>query len=728
MKTTTTEESLTGLIERVTFHSEETGFAVLRVKVNGQRDLVTVVGNLANVSAGEYLDCQGSWFTDREYGLQFKATQIRVAMPSTLEGIQKYLGSGLIKGVGPHFAKQLVEAFGQEVFDIIESEPNRLMELPGIGQGRRDKVIESWQDQKIIRKIMVFLQSHGVGTARAVRIYKTYGDKAIEVVQQNPYRLAHDIRGIGFKTADVLATRLGIPKDSLVRAQAGIRHVLQEHCDSGHCAMGLEALINTSVEILDIPEKVIEEAIDTQQKEKTIFVETSGGEQRVFPANLYHAELGVIRQLDRLLSQRVDWMSSVDTHIAIGWVEKKTQLELSRTQKEALRVALKNKVVIITGGPGVGKTTLVNSILTFMKTKVDKIMLAAPTGRAAKRLSESAQLEAKTLHRLLEFDPKTYQFRHNEDRSLDADYVVVDEVSMVDITMMHHLLKAIPDQAVLLLVGDVDQLPSVGSGAVLSDLIQSDKIPTVCLTEIFRQAKTSQIIVNAHRVNQGYMPKLESEPDGKSDFYFIPGDTPEEIQEKLLHVVVQRIPKRFSFDPIKDIQVLVPMNRGGLGARALNILLQQKLNPKGKHPVVRFGNTYAEGDKVIQTVNNYQREVFNGDIGHIQDIDTEEGLVKVSFDERVVEYDLSDLDELSLAYATTIHKAQGSEYPVVVMPIAMQHFMLLEKNLLYTGITRGKSLVVIIGQKKALGMAVKTLRSNQRMTGLLERLEALKTL
>jgi exodeoxyribonuclease V alpha subunit len=596
------------------------------------------------------------------------------------------------------------------------------MELQGIGQYRKDKVVKSWQDQKIIRGIIVFLQSHGVGTARAVRIYKTYGQQSIAKVRKNPYRLALDIRGIGFKTADALADRLGIHKQSAMRAEAGVRHVLQENCNDGHCAMKLDKFQENASALLDIPKDIIIQAIEAEKKEGRLVEELIEGEPAIFLAGFYRAETGIVQHLKRLLNAKTTWKNDIEIEKAIPWVEEKTELKLSSTQKEALRMALQNKVVIITGGPGVGKTTLVNSILKIIRIKTRNILLCAPTGRAAKRLSDSTGLEAKTLHRILEFDPQGYGFRRNETHPLEADLIVVDEMSMIDITMMHNLLKAVPDSAGLMLVGDVDQLPSVGPGAVLANLIESEKIPTVQLTEIFRQAKASQIVVNAHRINQGYSPKVQEATSELSDFYFIEADTPELIHEKLMHVVTERIPLRFKFDPIRHIQVLVPMNRGGLGARALNIDLQKRLNPNGRNPISRFGFTFAEGDKVIQTINNYNKEVFNGDIGFITNIDEESGLLNILFEDRLVEYEVDELDELALAYATTVHKSQGSEYPAVVIPIAMQHYMLLERNLLYTGVTRGKSLVVIIGQKKALGMAVRTVRSTKRLTNLTSRL------
>lgn len=729
-QSTSTVEMLSGSVERVTFHSEESGFCVLKVKTKSQRELITVIGSSASVSPGEYIDCTGVWINDREYGLQFKADQLRVVMPSTLEGIEKYLGSGLIKGIGIHFAKQLVQAFGTQVFTIIEAHPERLTELPGIGPSRRDKVVKSWQDQKIIREIIVFLQSHGIGTARAVRIYKTYGQQSIEKVRENPYRLALDIRGIGFKTADGLAERLGIPRDSMIRAQAGVRHILQEHSGNGHCALATHTLITETSELLTIPSDTILTAITQEQKEGRLIAELIEGEPSHFLTGFYRAEVSVAGHLQRLLQSEAWWVGNIDLDKAIAWVEDKTKLQLSMTQQQALKMALQNKVTIITGGPGVGKTTLVNSILKIIRAKTRKVVLCAPTGRAAKRLSDSTGLEAKTLHRLLEFDPQNYGFKRNETNPLEADLVVVDEMSMVDLLMMQNLLKAIPDSAGLLMVGDVDQLPSVGPGAVLANLIDSQMISTVRLTEIFRQAKASQIVVNAHRINRGKLPRYQQGgpiATELTDFYFIPAETPELIHEKLMQVVTERIPQRFHLDPVRQIQVLVPMNRGGLGVRALNIDLQKRLNPAGKNPMTRFGSTYATGDKVIQTVNNYQKEVFNGDIGFITNIDEETGVMEILFEGRLIEYETDELDELSLAYATTIHKAQGSEYPAVVIPIATQHFTLLERNLLYTGVTRGKSLVVIVGQLKALGMAVRTVRSTKRVTNLTARLASFET-
>src|SRR5713101_4182566 len=714
-----TTEHVTGAVERVTFHSEETALCVLRVKVRGHRDLVTVVGTAATITPGEYVESQGWWVTGRTHGLQFKTQALRVVPPSTLEGIEKYLGSGMVKGIGPHFAKKLVHAFGEQVFDVIEQTPERLTDLDGIGPKRKQRVVEAWEAQKIIREIMVFLHSHGVGTARAVRIYKTYGNEAIVKLRENPYRLALDIHGIGFKTADALAQRLGIPRDAVIRAQAGVRHVLQEFAEDGHCAVHYEELIETATTLLEIPVTIIEQAVELECQEDHLIAEDIDGKPCLFLTPLHRAEVGVASHLLRLLYGDLPW-GQIDAARAIPWVEQKTGRTLSPSQRDAVAMALGSKVTVITGGPGVGKTTIVTSILQILQAKKIDVLLCAPTGRAAKRLTETTGLEAKTIHRLLEFDPTSMGFVHGHTNPLRADLVVVDEVSMVDIVLMSQLLRAMPDHAAVLLVGDVDQLPSVGPGAVLADIISSERIPTVRLTEIFRQAATSQIIVNAHRMNQGQLPLMRE--DGDSDFYVIPADNPEEIQTKLLRVMTERIPQRFGLDPIRDIQVLTPMNRGSLGARALNAVLQQTLNPEATPRITRFGWTYAPGDKVIQTVNNYEKDVYNGDIRQSSVCSAEKGQVAIDFEGRLVTYDVGELDEVALAYAATVHKSQGSEYPVVVIPLATQHYPMLARNLLYTGVTRGKQLVVVIGQPRAMSIAVRNVRSVQRLTNLAARL------
>ena len=711
---------LAGSVERVTFHSPESGFCVLRLKVRGERDLVTVIGSAATVTPGEYCECEGVWVNDREHGLQFKALTLRVIPPATLEGIERYLGSGMVKGIGPHFARKLVHAFGERVFDIIEDNPDRLLELPGIGPKRRERVTRAWAEQKVIREIMVFLQSHGVGTARAVRIYKTYGDQAVEKVRENPYRLALDIHGIGFKTADAVAQRLGFATDSPQRAQAGVRHTLQEIAGQGHCAAFHEDLTATAVKLLEIPAPIVDTAIAAELGEGNLTAETIAERPALFLTPLFRAEQGVALGLTRLQRLPPPW-GAIDAEVAIPWVEGRTGLALSTSQRAAVAMAISGKVGVITGGPGVGKTTVVNSILRILRAKGVEVLLCAPTGRAAKRLSESTGAEAKTIHRLLEFDPKLMGFRRDQYSPLETHLVVVDEVSMVDVTLMNQLLRAIPNTAAVLLVGDVDQLPSVGPGAVLADLIGSQAIPTARLTEIFRQAAASRIIVNAHRINQGQMPERPKDPE--SDFFVIAAETPEEVHERLLQVVLERIPRRFGLHPVDDVQVLTPMNRGGLGARALNVDLQQRLNPDATPRISRFGWTYAPGDKVIQTQNDYDKDVFNGDIGRIARIDEGEGLLWIDFDGREVEYGFGELDEVALAYATTVHKAQGSEYPAVVIPLATQHYNLLERNLLYTGVTRGRRLVVLIAQTKALAMAVNRAGSGKRLTRLAQRLQ-----
>ncbi len=710
------KEKLSGTVERIVFHSEESGFTVLRVKTKGSSEPVAVTGSVASVSLGEFLECTGQWLNDRVYGLQFKADEITVVPPATLEGIEKYLASGMVKGVGEHFAGELVRAFGEKVFTVIEKEPEKLLTLPGIGARRMEMIVEAWHEQQAVRNIMVFLQSHGIGTARAIRIYKTYGEQAVSIVSANPYRLALDIQGIGFKTADALAAKLGTPPDSPVRARAAVRHVLGEIAGEGHCAATKERLVTETTQLLGVGEQVVENAIKEEIVHGGMVQDEIDGAACLYLASLYRDESGVAASMQRLLQGVPPW-GEIDTQKALRGIYDLTGLALSDSQSEALKLALESKLLVITGGPGVGKTTLVKAILSVLRSRKMKIALAAPTGRAAKRLSESTGLEAKTIHRLLEFDPRAYDFRHNRQKPLAADLVVVDESSMIDISLMNKLLSALPDSAALILVGDVDQLPSVGPGAVLEDSIASGVVPVVRLTEIFRQAARSNIVFNAHRINQGEIP-LNHHGDHLDDFFFVPAEEPEDIRQKLLEVVLKRIPAKFGLDSVRDIQVLTPMNRGGLGTVSLNALLQHALNPASGKNITRFGSRYAAGDKVIQLVNNYDKEVFNGDIGVITSIDEENRVVGVDFDRRHVDYEFGELDELALAYATSIHKSQGSEYPAVVILLAMQHYMLLRRKLLYTAVTRGKKLVMIIGQPKALAMAVQKGDASGRLTNL----------
>ncbi|MBL6957146.1 MAG: ATP-dependent RecD-like DNA helicase [Chlorobium phaeobacteroides] len=713
-------ERLAGTVERIVFHSDDSGFSVLRVRLKGSREPVTVTGCIAAVSAGEFVESVGEWINDRTYGLQFKASEVTVVPPATVEGIEKYLASGMVKGVGQHFAKELVRAFGEEVFSIIEKEPETLLTLPGIGKKRMEMIVDAWKEQQAVRDIMVFLQSHGVGTARAVRIYKTYGDQAVTIVSSNPYRLVLDIQGIGFKTADAIASKLGTPSDSPVRARAGVRHVLGEISAEGHCAATRERLVTDTVALLGVDDQVVDRAIKEEIVNGGLVQDDIKGIPCLYLASLYRAESSVAASIRRLIEGEPPW-GRIDAQEAVQKVESLTGLVLSASQEEALRLALESKFLVITGGPGVGKTTLVNAILSIIRSQKLKIALCAPTGRAAKRLTESTGLEAKTIHRLLEFDPHSFDFKHSTGKPLTADLVVVDESSMIDVTLMSKLLAAVQNSAALILVGDADQLPSVGPGAVLDDVIASDAVPVVRLTEIFRQAAESEIISNAHRINRGEIP-CSGNSERLADFYFVPAEEPDDIRSKLLEVVLKRIPSTFGLDPVRDIQVLTPMNRGGLGTISLNAALQKELNPNSNRGVVRFGTSYSDGDKVIQLVNNYDKEVFNGDIGVITSVDEDEKQVIVDFDKRLIEYEFGELDELALAYATSIHKSQGSEYPAVVIPLAMQHFLLLRRTLLYTAVTRGKKLVMIIGQQKALGMAVGNSDDSKRVTNLAEKL------
>jgi exodeoxyribonuclease V alpha subunit len=716
----THEERLSGSVERVTYHSDESGFTVLRLSVAGQREPVAVVGRAASPAVGQFMECVGEWQNDRTHGLQFKASKITPVQPTTLEGKERYLASGQVKGLGNYFAKKLVEQFGDAVFEVIENEPERLLEVPGIGKRRLDMVKTSWSQQKAVRDIMLFLQSHGVGAARSWKIYRRYRERAIATITENPYRLSLDIEGIGFQTADAIATSLGVAKNSLMRAEAGISHVLGELSQSGHCAVPEETLIDEASRLLQIDRPLVAEAVKNEKLTRRIVGEIIDEVPCIFLESLHRAETGVASGLQRLMRGGLPW-EAFDPHEALPWIEKETGLELSPSQRSAVTLVLASKVSIITGGPGVGKTTILRAILSVLQREEVSVALCAPTGRAAKRLTESTGIEAKTIHRLLEFDPQAFDFKRGRGNPLDASFVVVDETSMVDIVLMQKLVAAIPDRAAVVLVGDVDQLPSVGPGAVLADLITSEAIPTVRLTEIFRQAAESMIVVNAHRINQGEMP-LTAEGEKLSDFYIVKASSPEDIHAKVMQLVTERIPKRFGLDPVRDVQVLTPMNKGGVGVHTLNVELQAKLNPAARPTVTRFGSTFAPGDKVLQTVNNYDKEVFNGDIGLIEHIDAEAEMVTARFDHHLVVYDFGDLDELSLAYATSIHKSQGSEYPAVVIPLAMQHFTLLERNLVYTAVTRGRKLVVIVAEPKALALAVKNCKSKRRLTGLVQRL------
>jgi exodeoxyribonuclease V alpha subunit len=715
-------ELLAGLVERVTYQNADNGFCVIRVKARGHRDLVTVVGHAAVISAGEWITAVGDWINDRTHGQQFKARFLKTSAPTSAEGIEKYLGSGMIRGIGPVYAKKLLRAFGDKVFDVIEAEPGRLRDVDGIGPVRANRIVVGWAEQKVVREIMVFLHSHGVGSARAVRIYKTYGSDAVQVMSENPYRLARDIRGIGFKTADTIAMKLGVAKTAMIRVRAGISYALTEATNEGHCGLPTAELTPLAEKLLDVPQDLIRTALDLELADGTVIADCVGDTACVFLTGLYRAERAIAERLLTLNKGKIPW-PWIDPSKAIPWIEQRTNLTLADSQKAAVATALASKVLVITGGPGVGKTTIVNSILRILSAKDMSLLLCAPTGRAAKRMNEATGLEAKTIHRLLEVDHKGGGFRCDETNPLDCDLLVVDETSMVDVLLMHALVRAVPHKAALLVVGDVDQLPSVGPGQVLADMIASGAIPVVRLTEVFRQAAESRIIVNAHRINQGDIPDLRK-PDAESDFYFVEAEDPETAVSRIIELVKTRIPRRFGLDPIRDIQVLCPMNRGGVGARSLNIELQAALNPAGERKVERFGWTFAPGDKVMQIENDYDKEVYNGDIGYVEDVDPDGGELTASFDGRTVTYGFGELDTLVPAYAATIHKSQGSEYPAVVIPVVTQHYTMLQRNLLYTGVTRGKRLVVLVGQKKAVAIAVRSVSGRRRWSKLREWLQS----
>ncbi|CAO4178699.1 SF1B family DNA helicase RecD2 [Methylorubrum populi] len=716
-------DMLAGSVERVTFHSAETGFCVLKVHARGRRDLVPVVGHAPAIAAGEWLTASGRWVADREHGLQFRAETLQVTPPTGIEGIARYLASGQMRGIGPAMAKRIVATFGEAVFEIIEAEPARLTEVEGIGPKRAARIVKGWAEQKAVREIMIFLHAHGVGTARATRIFRTYGHDALSVMTEDPYRLARDIRGIGFRTADAIALRLGLARDAPQRLAAGISYALQSAMDEGHCGLPVEALVRLASSLLDVSPDLVRVAAALSLREgREVVADTLRGEPCLFLKGLHGAERAIAQRLLDRAADRPPW-PEIDFALARPWVEARTGKALSESQADAIRLALRARLCILTGGPGVGKTSTLDAILRILTAKGVRVLLAAPTGRAAKRMVEQTGLEARTLHRLLEIDPRNGGFQRGEDTPLDCDLLIIDETSMVDVPLMNAVLKAVPERAGLILVGDVDQLPSVGPGQVLADLIASGRLPVARLTEIFRQAAESRIVVNAHSINTGRMPA--GAPKGEeSDFYLVEIDEAEEGVDTLVELVTRRIPRRFGLDPIRDIQVLTPMIRGSLGSRNLNNALQRELNPSPPVEVERFGWRFAPGDRVMETRNDYDRDVFNGDLGTISAIDPDEEALTVDFDGRPVVYPFGELDTLVPAFAKTIHKAQGSEYPAVVIPVVTQHRTMLARNLLYTGVTRGRRLVVLVGQRRAIQMAIREGASRRRWTKLREWLEA----
>ncbi len=718
-------ETIEGTVERVTFHSAESGFCVLKVKGTKNQRPFSVVGHLPDVVPGAHVDAIGEWTIDQQHGRQFRADELRASRPTTLEGASKYLGSGMVKGIGPQLAERLIGEFGEKVFDVIEKEPERLRGVPGIGEERARRIVEAWEDQQAVREVMIFLHSHGLGTARANRIVKKYGAEALQLVRRNPYRLAREIDGIGFRSADRIAMSLGILPDSSLRAAAALLFSLKELATEGHAAARRDDWIERSARVVErLPSELEESSLEVVESGE-VSVDQIGDDTFVYLTPLFHAERGIARHLVRLATAPRA-MSAIDAPKAVTWIQSKLSVELAASQRLALERTLQSKVVVITGGPGVGKTTIIRSLVAILEAKRLTCRLCAPTGRATRRLAEATACEAKTIHRLLEYRPPR-GFVHNEDRQLTGDVFVLDEASMVDTKLMHSFLRAIPNHASVVIVGDVDQLPSVGPGQVLKDIIESRAVPVIRLTEIFRQSAQSRIVSNAHRIHAGDLPETTYEPEELGDFYFVEADEPEVAVDKICKLTKERIPNRFGFDPIDDIQVLTPMKRSALGSEALNHTLQALLNPSSGPEISRYGWRFRAGDKVMQIRNNYDKEVFNGDVGRIVFVNDSDRMLRVNFDGRTVEYRASDLDELTLAYACSVHKSQGSEYPAVVIPVHTQHYMMLHRNVLYTGVTRARKLLILVGSRRALSLAVERESQAQRLTGLRERLNRAAT-
>ena len=696
------------VIERITYQNEQNGYSVIKCKANGYSDLVTVVGAMPEVHVGAVLSLTGEWKMDAKYGRQFSITTFEETLPATVYGIEKYLGSGLVKGIGPKFAGRIVKEFGAETLNVIEDSPDDLIRVPGIGRVRVERIKKSWIEQKEIKNIMLFLQSHNVSTTHATKIWKTYGNESIKVVQENPYRLADDIWGIGFKTADTIAEKMGFDKEKFARLRSGLLYTLNKLSEEGHCYGTREQLLKTGTELLDVDESLLSMTLDEMIRTEDVNVEDKAA---IYLPPFYYSEIGTARRLREI------YVAPRTISVELEGLEQRvsTGLSYDPVQLEAIKTAAQSKILVLTGGPGTGKTTTTLGIIKAFQTAGASILLAAPTGRAAKRLSEATGLEAKTIHRLLEVKPPE-GYQRNEENRLEGDVLIVDECSMIDIMLMYALLRAMPDTMTLILVGDVDQLPSVGAGNVLRDVIESECFPVVRLTKIFRQAASSRIITNAHRINRGLMPDISN---GKNtDFFFIEIEEPELAAQEIVTLVKDRLPRAYK---TRDIQVLTPMQRGVVGAANLNQVLQEAVNPNS-HGIRRGGVEYRLHDKVMQIRNNYDKEVFNGDIGTVESVNLEDRELLIRFDDREVAYDSTELDEVVLAYATTIHKSQGSEYPIVVMPVLMTHYVMLQRNLIYTGVTRAKKILVIVGTKKALSMAVRNVTVDKRDTLLAERL------
>lgn len=701
------------VVEHITYQNQENGWSVMRVKVKGYDNLVTLTGSLLDVPVGSVLLVDGDWRVDPRYGQQFVAQSWTEVMPATIYGIEKYLGSGLIKGIGPVYAKAIVSRFGLETINVIENDIERLLEVPRLGRKRMEKIRESWEKQKDIKEVMVFLQGYGVSTAFAAKIYRKYEKESIAKVKENPYQLADDIWGIGFKTADGIASKMGYEKNDPRRCRSGILYTLNELAEEGHVYAEPEQLVDAAVKLLDAEESPVRQALASMIEANDVVSDN----EVIYLSPFYHAENGSAKRLQSLLSDTSLFNADIAAEPEAKYGDKPGDIVYDEVQLAAIQKALDSKVMVLTGGPGTGKTTTTQGIIAAFKARHMSILLAAPTGRAAKRMTEATGMEAKTIHRLLEYNPMD-GYKRNDANPLDGDALIVDECSMIDILLFYNLMKAIPSNMRLILVGDIDQLPSVGAGNVLRDIIDSQQIPVVRLTRIFRQAQSSRIVMNAHAINAGQFPNIKNGLD--TDFFFIGQEDADDIVKLIIGLVRDRLPKKYGY-PAKEIQVLTPMQRGTVGAGNLNIELQNALNPSGPS-LARGGYTFRQGDKVMQIRNNYDKNVFNGDIGYITAVDTTERTLSITFDNRVVEYDITELDEIVLAYAVTIHKSQGSEFPVVVMPVTMKHFVMLQRNLIYTGITRAKKICVLVGTTKALAYAIRNNTVSKRNTKLKERL------
>ncbi len=703
---------LRGVVEHITYQNPENGWSVMKVKVKDYKDLVTLTGSLLDVPVGSVLLCEGQWKVDARYGQQYVVESWEEVMPATIYGIEKYLGSGLIKGIGPAYARAIVSRFGLEILEVIENDIERLLEVPRLGRKRMEKIRESWEKQKDIKEVMVFLQGYGVSTAYAAKIYRQYQKDAIKTVKENPYKLADDIWGIGFKTADGIASKMGYENNDPRRCRSGILYTLNRLAEEGHVYAEPEQLVTAAKELLQADEEPIRKAIADMIEAKDLIADNDV----LYLPPFYHAENGSAKRLTSLLSESLFSDMAAEEAVPYG-NQSNNGIVYDEVQQAAIKQALESKVMVLTGGPGTGKTTTTQGIIAAFKSRGMQILLAAPTGRAAKRMTEATGMEAKTIHRLLEYNPMD-GYKRNDENPLEGDALIVDECSMIDIMLFYNLMKAIPANMCLILVGDIDQLPSVGAGNVLRDIIDSQRIPVVRLTRIFRQAQTSRIVMNAHAINAGRFPNISNGKD--TDFFFIKAEDAEAIPQLIVSLVRDRLSRAYSYNP-KEIQVLTPMQRGNVGAGNLNTELQNALNPSGES-LTRGGYTFRRGDKVMQIRNNYDKNVFNGDIGYVNAVDTTERTLTVIYDGRLVEYDVSELDELTLAYAVTIHKSQGSEFPVVVIPVTMKHYVMLQRNLIYTGITRAKKICVLVGTTKALAYAIHNQTVSRRNTKLKERL------